>query len=401
MSTITDITYNSIKDIVLGKLVYKTVDADYEELSEKLFGEGNCFNSSEVRKRMYGMKTVIEAVERDKANAFDSSDTLSRYEAKRIEMQKECRKVFDQRREYNKLITEQGRFEHIVTTLSDEARILNETVGSLYSEPYDWVETSDNEAVLVFCDWHYGMTTNNIWNKYDTGICKSRVRTVVENAIERIVRHECNKVHVVLLGDMIHGSIHTTARVAAEELTCGQLMQVSEIIAQSISEIAKYTDEVYVYATYGNHARTIQDKKQSIHRDNLERIIPWWLEWRLAGSPTIHIVKESENEFIRLDACGYGICASHGDLDTVKTAPKMIPALFQHKYNQKIDCILLADKHHREEFEELGVPAMIAGSLCGTDDYANEKRLYSVPEQLLLIFTPNYGIDATYHIKCE
>ena len=39
----------------MGKLVDRTVDDDYEELSERLFGEGNCFSSSEVRKRMYGM----------------------------------------------------------------------------------------------------------------------------------------------------------------------------------------------------------------------------------------------------------------------------------------------------------------------------------------------------------
>jgi predicted phosphodiesterase len=34
-------------------------------LSELLFGEGNCFNESEVRKRMYGMKRIIEIIESD------------------------------------------------------------------------------------------------------------------------------------------------------------------------------------------------------------------------------------------------------------------------------------------------------------------------------------------------
>lgn len=80
-------TYKEIKDIVLGKLVYKTVDDDYEDLSEKLFGEGNCFNSSEVRKRMYGMRTVIEAVEQE-GESFICTDRLSEIEEKKIELQK-------------------------------------------------------------------------------------------------------------------------------------------------------------------------------------------------------------------------------------------------------------------------------------------------------------------------
>ena len=47
-----------MRNIVMGKLVDHTIDDEYEDLSERLFGEGNCFNSSEVRKRMYGMRTI-------------------------------------------------------------------------------------------------------------------------------------------------------------------------------------------------------------------------------------------------------------------------------------------------------------------------------------------------------
>lgn len=67
MGTI-DITYRAVKELVDNKLVYKTDDRPYEELSEYLFGEGNCFNESEVRKRMYGMKRLIEIIEAEKAD---------------------------------------------------------------------------------------------------------------------------------------------------------------------------------------------------------------------------------------------------------------------------------------------------------------------------------------------
>lgn len=59
------INYEQAREIVNNKLVEKTETRGYEELSELLFGEGNCFNESEVRKRMYGMRRLIEIIEND------------------------------------------------------------------------------------------------------------------------------------------------------------------------------------------------------------------------------------------------------------------------------------------------------------------------------------------------
>lgn len=63
-----NITYKEVKNLVYDKLIAKTNDTPYEELSELLFGEGNCFNKSEVRKRMYGMKRLIEIIEAEKTS---------------------------------------------------------------------------------------------------------------------------------------------------------------------------------------------------------------------------------------------------------------------------------------------------------------------------------------------
>lgn len=47
-----------IKRIVTGKLIDKTIDADYAELAPLIFGQQ--LNSSECRKRMYGIKRLLE-----------------------------------------------------------------------------------------------------------------------------------------------------------------------------------------------------------------------------------------------------------------------------------------------------------------------------------------------------
>lgn len=50
-----------------NKLIHKTDNTPYEDLSERIFGEGNCFSDTEVRKRMYGMKRLIEIIESEKS----------------------------------------------------------------------------------------------------------------------------------------------------------------------------------------------------------------------------------------------------------------------------------------------------------------------------------------------
>ena len=213
--------------------------------------------------------------------------------------------------------------------------------------------------------------------------------------------HSCRKLHIVILGDLYHGAIHNSARVASEELVCDQLMQAAEVLAQSIEYLSQFVEETEVYMTYGNHARTVQNKHDSVHRDNMERIVPWWLEQRLARYDNITIRPDEGHEFVFVTSCGRDICATHGDNDSVRSAPRMLATLLQKKCGRNIEYILLGDKHHRESFDELGVTALLCGSLCGTDDYANSKRLYSEPSQLLLITNPECGVDAEYRIKCN
>ena len=155
----------------------------------------------------------------------------------------------------------------------------------------------------MFSDWHYGMVTSNIFNSYNTEVCKQRVQDIVQKAKQRIELNTCRKLHILILGDLIHGSIHVGARVASEELVCDQLMQVSEILAQAVCSLHASVQETTVYMTYGNHARTIQNKNDSIHRDNIERIIPWWLKQRLSCYEKITIAEPSESEMSAVMTC--------------------------------------------------------------------------------------------------
>lgn len=399
------ITLERLRQIVYGKLVDKTMTEPYEDLSEEIFGEGNAYSASEVRKRLYGMKRLFDVIDNEstivgQVEDFICTPAFDEEDEKVLKLKKEQQKLRDQRREYTKVLASDSRSEYLYDRLAEAVSKLDSTVGRLTFRVKP-ATVSENEAVLVFGDWHYGLVTTNVYNRYNASICRARVQDIVNQAVERITLHQCRALHIVVLGDLFHGAIHTSTRVASEELVCDQIMQVSEILAQAVGELSQYVENTYVYITYGNHGRTVQKKKDSIHRDNMERIVPWWLSQRLKDSESIHVTKDNGTEFLFIDAAGHEICASHGDNDSVKNSPRLLTALFYKRFGKNIEYVLLGDKHHHESFEELGVTAVVCGSLCGSDDYANGKRLYSTPSQLLLIVSPYVGIDAEYKLVCE
>ena len=339
--------------------------------------------------------------------AWDDVFSKSQFSESRLDEMKETeRELFkakkqfeDQRRECKKLWTQEARFDNLTNKLIES---VNRLCDEHPLEFYNYVPTlGDKEAVLCLADWHYGMVTDNIWNKYNTDICRQRVSQLVFKAIEYLQLHNVNTLHVMLLGDAAHGALHTSCRVASEEDTCDQLMHVSEIIAESINELSKYTSEVNVYTTYGNHLRTVQNKNDSIHSDNMEKIIGWYLEQRLQNNSRVNIVKSDYYEFIFLNVCGYNIVGAHGDLEKFRQFGMTVNTLFTKKYGQTIDYTVSADKHHIEEFESMGIESILVRSLCGTDEYSNKNRLYSDPGQTLMIFSASEGRECTYNIKLD
>ena len=362
----------------------------------KIFNEEFGCNKGDTayRKKWAAFKNVFDA---NTDKLVGENKYLEEIKQATDELYKAKRQLYDQRREYNKILVSDARARHLSEKLIEAANI---APLQNYSNMFNFNSSiSDEEAILFLSDWHYGQVSNNIWNEYNVKICKERVSKLFNKVISAIQDHKINTLHIALLGDFVNGSIHTSCRVASEENTCEQLMHVSEIIANFINEISAYVNQVNVYSTYGNHARSIQKKEDNIHADNMERVIPWWLAQRLKDNYKVNVIDSEYYEFIYSNACGYNVVCTHGDLDQFKNIGVTVNSIFTKKYGKSIDYTFSADKHHLESFEQFGIESTLVGSLCGTDEFANNKRLYSNPMQTLCIFTPEDGKKCTYNIK--
>ena len=321
-------------------------------------------------------------------------------ERKTIELKMEARRVYDQRNALNRVVTKQARDEHLYDCIRQAAASLNGQAPLVSPTPAA-NGYSENDAVLCLADWHYGMTTRNLYNRYDPQVCRERVEKLAERVIERLQLHRVRTLHTFLLGDFAHGAIHTGVRVESVENVCEQLMHVSEMIAELLVRLSCYVENIDVFSTYGNHMRTVQNKKDSVHTDNMERIIPWWLKERLCGCQNIHIASAEADEFIRINVCGKNIVAAHGDLEDFSRMGVTMNTLFSRQCGHVVDYCIMADKHHMQAADNYGIETILVPSLCGTDSYANGKRLYSDPAQTLLIFNEECGCDARYHINLK
>lgn len=325
------------------------------------------------------------------------SDELSELKKIKDDIYKAKKQLADQRREYNKLLIVDARSDHLTEKMIEAANSLNEKY-PLLSNNNVYIDNGHKEALILFADWHYGMVTDNIWNKYNTTICKDRVSKFVSYCKNYLTLNGITKVHIVLLGDMANGAIHATSRILAEENACDQLMHVSEIIAQAIDNISSIVNHIDVHTCYGNHMRTIQNKKDSVHSDNMEKIIGWWLKQRLQNNNKIQVIDSEYREFTKINIFGKNIICVHGDLETFRNLGVTVNTIFSQKFGMTIDYTVSADKHHLEEFGQFATESILVRSLCGTDDHANNGRLYDKAGQTMIIFNDDYGREATYHV---
>lgn len=389
--------YDKVKSIIYGKMIDKTIDKDYSEISEELFGKQ--LASDECRKRCYGAKMVIDAIEQDRRDSVQlNADTLTAMEEKEIAIREERVRLSDVRRKYQKLIRESARSKANLEVISKSILELNEYKPFVYKQQPD-CDGFDNEGVLVISDTHIGLKVDNYFNQYSVDIAKERLEVLVSQTIEKCKLHQVGKLHVLLLGDLISGAIHKDLVAESDVSLVDSVTIGSEMIANAIHVLSTQIKAIEVYFAIGNHSRIHPNKMENLPKDNFEYLMFDFIRLRLKDVLNIKFNNNTyHDEIIDFEVFGKKIVAMHGDKDKPMTVAKSMTQFLDVKPIK----IYLGHYHHYESIDCNGTIVTVNGSLISTDTYALGLRLNSQPYQVLTIFNKaNQDEECEYRLKVK
>ena len=388
-------TYEQVKQIVEDKLINKTEYRSYEELSEILFGEGNCFNESEVRKRMYGMRRMIELYDQAVDSRQETKPDARIIEINNAKRDLERAKIQfrDERTAWNKQNAIDARVSQKLDYLE---AVLREDGEVRYPIPSSAIviDTSDRDLLVLMSDLHVGQAFDSNFGQYNTKLAHERMEKYAEEVIKIGSQNRCQHCYVSILGDLISGSIHKSIQVTNRENVIDQIKIASQLITDFIYFISKYFEMVTISNVSGNHSR-LERKEDALHDERLDDLIGWIVKNSLMHIGNVNFIQNNIDIGISsFNIRGLDYVSVHGDMDAYSSGgvSKLCMMIRKIPY-----AILYGHLHHCSVDETNGIKMIRGGSLAGSgDSYTIEKRLSGKPSQMVCVCSEK-GIES-YHI---
>lgn len=136
----------------------------------------------------------------------------------------------------------------------------------------------NNYCVMPISDLHFGEVVQpNVsytYNKYNPEIAQHRLIKLFEETYQYATKNGCDKLHILLLGDLISGEIHDELRESNAFSAPKCVSVLNSILIGLILKYSSLFKSVKISCVVGNHSRTGK-KLQSHNRclDNYEYII--------------------------------------------------------------------------------------------------------------------------------
>lgn len=385
--------YEYQKRLVYGKLIDKTLaDYDYSELAPYVYGKD--YSCDVARRMMYGSCKTMELANKCAVSNISDDNILSEIDNKKIELQKERQKFFDQRTAFNKVVRDRSRQEEL-------NEILTKAISAGNLPVLNYVQNTgrlhkDNDLLVSLNDIHYGMTVDNYWNKYNSDIFKKMLSNYLDDIVSIGETHESQDCIVWMGGDAISGNIHTSIQVSNKENVIEQITGVSELIAEFLSELSRCFHKVYFVSVAGNHSRLNQNKDEAIMQERLDDLVEWYLKARFQDFNNIVIGygEKIDCSMFLIDVRGKYYLGVHGDYDGGASKIQSLQSML----DKKLYAVLSGHLHHNKIDEVQGIKTIMAGSFLGMDDYCVKKRIYGSPKQLVCVCNEN-GVLCSYDIN--
>ncbi len=348
------------------------------------------YTESKFRKQYNAFTKMLNA---NQAKILDGDNYIKQIRLEKQEARKEKEKLFDERRELNKMLRDNARLEDTISKLENAFTSVGNSRYISYSPTF---ATSDNDMIVCLSDLHLGAAFYNFTGNYDADIAKARLNEYLSKVIEIAKTHKAQNCHVVLLGDMISGNIHKVVSVTNRENVVEQIKLACEYVSDFIYALGMQFNEVYVYSVSGNHSR-IDTWKDALLGERLDSLIVWFAKNTLKNCSNIIIEDENIDDtlqaFFIKDKLFFAVHGDHDSLSDKDISKLVLWAGLTTPY-----CILSAHKHYTAMTEISDIKVIQSGSLCGSgDEFTRQNRLRSKPSQAVLVCNDD-GIVACYPV---
>lgn len=390
-------TYEQILQECSNK-VQKISDTDWADIVEK-YNLNIHYDSLRKSQQLapFGGAFVSEYYKwkMSKEQLGENDEYLKKIREEKQEIQKEKRKLLDERLDINRKLRQEARTETTIEKIESALENIGDKRYFSY-EPPDII--GEKDMIICLSDLHLGSDFDAFNGYYDTTIAKRRLNDYLKEIVEIQKTHNASNCTVVLLGDLISGNIHKVISVTNKENVIDQVKIACEYIADFIYELGRHFTNVEVKSVSGNHSR-IEDKEDALLGDRLDSLIIWFIEKMLKNAENIAVEDENLDdtlaEFYVKDKLYYAV---HGDFDG--TSDSAIAKLVLWSKLTPY-CIICGHKHTPAMFDVQGIKVVQSGSLSGSgDEYTRKKRLSGEPSQTVLVVDDN-GIKCHYPIILE
>jgi predicted phosphodiesterase len=367
-------------------------DLEWEDIKELLSSNKH---RDTLRREGYGIM-IRERALREERKQCMSSDEVEKINEKIIELKKERVKSQDITNMLNKKVREQSRFEQMLECARDVASAFEKGKPLLSNVPV--LRSGNKEAVVLLSDLHIGIVNDNYWNKYDIDIMKERMSYLKQRIIQIGLENNISRIRVVCIGDIISGLIHNTIRLENRLNICEQTVMAAEVISELLHSFSTLF-KVDLYYAVGNHERISPNKSDSLDKENFGYMILEMIKYRckdLKGL-TIH-ENEVDDEIITFKVFNDKIVASHGhNFGNLNTYIPKITSMLGYVP----DYVCLGHLHQPVEKAYGNTELIINPSFSGVDTFAKNLGLVGKPMQKLMLFSQEYGKEATFNINLD
>lgn len=366
-----------------------------EVLNKQLRDPDEEWSESAYRKKYSLIRDAYEQI----FSNYKNDDYLNELVLQKQEIQKEKRKLYDERLDLNRRLREEARLE---TTIDRIDHTLSDISARFFSDnTYDLPQIISNRKMIVcLSDMHIGADYCNADGKYNTEIAKERLQQYLAEIKDIQGRYGCSDCVVAILGDCISGSIHRTISITNKEDVVEQVKTASMLISEFIDMLSHWFENIIVYSVGGNHSRIEKKAEDALLSERLDNLIPWFVEKMMSGKDNVDVVSHTFDDTLGIFNVGDKVYfIQHGDYSSITDAAigKLVLWAKQTPY-----CILTGHMHYPAMTDVSGIKVVQSGSLCGSgDEFTRQKRLTGKPSQTVLVTKGDGSIYGVFPIELD